>query len=163
MQSLNRRTPSLLGLCNTSTHTCDKKHKLSYFWLQDHPWRFRLLAPLMTREGNNFYKTESWDSSRNNTGRRHKRAFWVQNPRCKRGPLFSLESLIKTCLGFPLYTRRSRSETLILFGLNEQLGLNKNSADMCFDQLSLSLDRSNQAASKFFFLQLVLESWLESP
>ena len=94
MQVPNPRTPSLLRLCNKSTHTCDKKHKLLCLRLQDHPWRFRLSVPLMTREGSNFYNTESWDSSRNNTGRRH-----------ERGILLSLKNLIKTCLGFPLYTR----------------------------------------------------------
>jgi len=29
----------------------------------------------MIKEGNNFYNTRSWDSSRNNTGRRHERVF----------------------------------------------------------------------------------------
>ena len=69
------QTTSFLGLCNTSTHTCDKKYKLSCLWLQDHSWRFRSTAPLMTREGNNFCKTGSWDSLRNNIGRRPERAF----------------------------------------------------------------------------------------
>ena len=63
---------------------------LSYLWLQDYPWRFRSSAPLMTRECNNFYNTGSWDSSRNNTNRKYERVFWVQNPRNKRGTLFSL-------------------------------------------------------------------------
>ena len=41
----------------------------------------------------------------------------------KRGTLFSLrKALLKTCLGFPLYTRRSRSETLILNGIELLLG-----------------------------------------
>ena len=111
------RTTSFLGLCNTIIHTCEFETPLKGLsTLQDHPWRFRSSAPLMTREGNNFYNTGSWNSSRNNIGRRHKRAFWVQNPRYKGDTLFSLwKSLLKTCLGFPLYTRRSRFETLILF------------------------------------------------
>ena len=86
-------TTSFLGLCNTSTRTCDKKYKLSCLWLQDYPWKFRLSAPLMTIEGSNFYNTRSWDFSRNNTGRKHERAFWVQNPRYKRGTLLSLKRL----------------------------------------------------------------------
>ena len=46
--------------------------------------------------------------------------FWVQNPKYKRGTRgtqISLNSYLKTCLGFPSYTGRSRSETLILNGL----------------------------------------------
>ena len=38
--------------------------------------------------------------------------------------LLSLKSLIKTCLGFPLYTGRSRLETLILNGLEQLFGFN---------------------------------------
>ena len=159
MQAPNPQTPSLLGLCNTNTHTCDKKHKLSYLWLQDHPWRFRSSAPLMTREGNNFYSTRSWDSSRNNTGRGYERAFWVQNPRYKEGTLFSLwKALLKMCLGFPLITRRSRSKTLILFGFELLLGLIKI-LHTTLDRSSLSLDRSNQANFEIFFLQLTC-SWI---
>ena len=33
-------------------------------WLQDHPWRFRSSASLITREGSNFYNTGSRDFSR---------------------------------------------------------------------------------------------------
>ena len=83
MQAPNPRTPSFFGLCKTQTpmfvtlrsHSKVLQHKFSCLWLQDHPWRFRLSAPLMTGEGSNFYNTGSWDSSRNNTDRRHKRAF----------------------------------------------------------------------------------------
>ena len=111
------RTTSFLSLCNTSTHTCDKKHKLSYLWLQDHPWRFRSSTPLMTREGSNFYNTGSWDSSKNNIGSRHQRAFWVQNPRYKRGTLISLWKALKTLprvsLWCPLNTEKNGSR----FGL----------------------------------------------
>ena len=78
-----------------------------------------------SKEGNNFYNTRSRDSSRNNTGRRYERVFWVQNPRYKGGTLLSLwKAFLKMCLGFPLYTRRSRSETLILNGLELLFGLN---------------------------------------
>ena len=34
----------------------------------------------------------------------------------------SEKPFLKMCLGFPLYTRRSRSKTLILFGLELLLG-----------------------------------------
>ena len=142
-----------------------KKHKLSCLWLQDHPSRFRSLAPLMTREGSNFYNIGSWDSSRNNTGRRYERAFWVQNPKYKEGTLFSLwKVLLKTCLGFPLYTRRSRSEILILFWLELQLGLIKIlQIQLSIDQASLSISRTRQILKSSFCSLLVLESWLKSP
>ena len=152
MQAPNPQTPSLLDLCNTSTHTCDKKHKLSCLWLQDHSWRFRSSTPLMAREDSNFYNTGSWDSLRNNTGRIYKRAFLVQNPRYKRGTLFPLwKAFLKTCLGFPLYTKRSRTKTLILNGLELLFGLNSNSADTILDRSSLTFDRSSFAIlhSKF--------------
>ena len=55
----------------------------------------------------------------------------------------SLKSLLKTCLGFPLYTRKSRSETLILNGLELLFGLNSNSTDTILDQSSLTFDRSS--------------------
>ena len=62
------------------------------------------------------------DSSHNST--KTLKSFWVQNPRsAKRHTLLSLKSLLKTCLGFPLYTRRSRPETLILNGLELLFGL----------------------------------------
>jgi len=63
---------------NTNSPVCDSKttHGSS--------------TPLMTRKGSNFYNTESGDVSKNNTGRRHERDFWVQNPGYKRGSLFSL-------------------------------------------------------------------------
>ena len=49
--------------------------------------------------------------------------FLVQNPRYKKRHTFlSLKSLTKTCLGFPLYTRRSGFETLILNRLELCLG-----------------------------------------
>ena len=49
----------------------------------------------------------------------------LRNPKIqKRHTLLSLKNLIKTCLGFPLYTRRSRPETLILFWLKLLFGLN---------------------------------------
>ena len=134
MQALRPWTHSFFGLCKTQTptfvtlrlHSKVYQHKLSCLWLQDHPWRFRSSAPLMTREGSNFFNTRSWDCSGNNISRRYERAFWVQNSWYKRGTLFSLwKVLLKMCLGFPLYTRRSRSETLILFGLELLLGLIK--------------------------------------
>ena len=73
------------------------------------------------------------------------REIWVQNPKIqKRHSLLSLQSLLKMCLEFPLYTGRSRFETLILNGL----GWVGNSAEkticMTFDRLSLILDRSSQ-------------------
>ena len=37
MQAPNPQILSQLGLCNTRTHTCDKKYKFSCLWLQDHP------------------------------------------------------------------------------------------------------------------------------
>ena len=165
MQALNPQTPSLLGLCNRSTHTCDKKLKLSCLWLQDHPWKLRSSAPLMTREGSNFYNTGSWDISRNNTGRKYERTFWVQNPRYKEGTLFSLwKALLKMCLGFSLYTRRSRSETLILFRLELLLGLIKIlQMRLLIDRACLSINWNRQILKSSFCNLLVLESWLESP
>ena len=61
------------------------------------------------------------------------------------------KALTKTCLEFPLYTRRSRSETLILNGLELLFGLNSNSADTILDRSSLTFDRSSFAIlhSKF--------------
>ena len=143
------RTTSFLGLCNTSTHTCDKKHKLSYLWLQDHPWRFRSSTPLMTREGSNFYNTGSWDSSKNNAGSRHQRAFWVQNPRYKRGTLISLWKALKTLprvsLWCPLNTEK----------MDHDLGFKRISyglfmfANFCwsvtFDWSNIIFDRSSLA------------------
>ena len=160
MQAPNPQTPSLLGLCNTSTHTCDKKHKLSCLWLQDHLWRFRLSVALMTREGSNFYNTGSWDSSRNNTDRRYERSFWVQNPRYKEGTLFSLwKALLKTCFGFPLFTRRSISETLILFGLELLLGLIKIlQIRLWIDRACLLIGRTRQILKSSFCSLLVLQS-----
>ena len=55
----------------------------------------------------------------------------------------SLKSLLKTCLGFPLYTRKSRSETLILNGLELLFGLNSNSTDTILDRSSLTFNRSS--------------------
>ena len=74
------------------------------------------------------------------------REIWVQNPKIqKRHSLLSLQSLLKMCLEFPLYTGRSRFETLILNGL----GWVGNSAEkticMTFDQSSLIIGRSSQA------------------
>ena len=160
MQAPNPQTPSLLGLCNTSTHTCDKKQKLSCLWLQEGLWRFRLSVALMTREGSNFYNTGSWDSSRNNTDRRYERSFWVQNPRYKEGTLFSLrKALLKTCFGFPLFTRRSISETLILFGLELLLGLIKIlQIRLWIDRACLSIGRTRQILKSSFCSLLVLES-----
>ena len=52
--------------------------------------------------------------------------FWVQNPKYKggtRGTLISLSLPSQKCdLGFPLYSGRSRSETLILNGLKLLFG-----------------------------------------
>ena len=78
------------------SHSKFYQYKLSYLWLQDYSWRFRSSAPLMTREGSNFYNIRSWDFSRKNIGRRYERAFWVQNPKHKRGTLFSLWKSLKT-------------------------------------------------------------------
>ena len=144
MIALSPRTTFFLSLCNTSTHTCDKKHKLSCLWLQDHPWKFRSSAPLMTREGSNFYNTGFWDSSRNNTDRRHERAFWVETLDLqKRHTLLSLKSFIKIWLEFPLYTRRIRSETLIFNRFELLFELNSNSANTTLNRSSLFFDRSN--------------------
>ena len=106
----------------------------------------------MSREGSNFYNIGFWDSLRNNTGRRHEKTFWVQNPRYKRDTLFSLYKVfLKMCLGFPLYTRISRFETLILNRLELLFKLNSNSADTILDWSSLTFDRSSFAIlhSKF--------------
>ena len=93
-------TTSFLDLCKTSTHTCDKKHKLSCLWLQYYSWKLRSSAPLMTREGSNFY-IGSWYFLRNNTGI------------YKRGTLFSLWKVLKTLsrvsLWCPLNTRKNGS------------------------------------------------------
>ena len=46
--------------------------------LKDHPWKFRSLAPLMTSDGNNFYSTGSWVSSKLIAGKRFKRVFGIE-------------------------------------------------------------------------------------
>ena len=54
------------------------------------------------------------------------REVWVQNPKTKRGTrgtLISLSSVSKTWLRVPLYSGRSRSETLIFNGLKLLFGL----------------------------------------
>ena len=51
-----------------------------------------------------------------------------------------------------IYTKRSRSETLILFGLELLFGLDSNSTDMILDRSSLFLDRLNLADFEVFFL-----------
>ena len=94
------------------------------------------------------------DSSHNLT--KTLESFWVQNPKStKEAHSYLSKSLLKTCLRFSLYTRRSRPKTLILNGLELLFGLNTNSTDMILDRLSLFLDRSNQTISELFFLQLV--------
>ena len=94
------------------------------------------------------------DSSHNLT--KTLESFWVQNPKStKEAHSYHSKSLLKTCLRFSLYTRRSRPKTLILNGLELLFGLNTNSADMILDRLSLFLARSNQTISELFFLQLV--------
>ena len=94
------------------------------------------------------------DSSHNLT--KTLESFWVQNPKStKEAHSYLSKGLLKTCLRFSLYTRRSRPKTLILNGLELLFGLNTNSADMILDRSSLFLDRSNQAISELFFLQLV--------
>ena len=73
------------------------------------------------------------------------REIWVQNPKIqKRHSLLSLQSLLKMCLEFPLYTGRSRFETLILNGLGWVGNSAKKTICMTFDRLSLILDRSSQ-------------------
>ena len=67
----------------------------------------------------------------------------------------SLKNLIKMCLGFPLYTRRSRPKTLILNGLELLFGLNFNSVDTILDRSSLTFDRSSFAIFHSKFLHLV--------
>ena len=94
------------------------------------------------------------DSSHNLT--KTLESFWVQNPKStKEAHSYLSKSLLKTCLRFSLYTRRSRPKTLILNGLELLFGLNTNSTDMILDRLSLFLDWSNQTISELFFLQLV--------
>ena len=94
------------------------------------------------------------DSSHNLT--KTLESFWVQNPKStKEAHSYLSKGLLKTCLRFSLYTRRSRPKTLILNGLELLFRLNTNSADMILDRSSLFLDRSNQAISELFFLQLV--------
>ena len=67
----------------------------------------------------------------------------------------SLKNLIKTCLEFPLYTRRSRPKTLILNGLELLFKLNSNFVDMILDQSSLTFDRSSFTILHSKFLHLV--------
>ena len=64
------------------------------------------------------------DSSRNST--KTLESFWVQNPRSTKEAHSSLSKkpFLKTCLRFPLYTRRSRPETLILNELELLFELN---------------------------------------
>ena len=69
-------------------------------------------------------------------------------------PNLSLKAFLKMCLGFPLYTRRIRSETLILNGLELLFGLNSNSADKILDRSSLTFDRSSFAILHNKFLHL---------
>ena len=72
--------------------------------------------------------------------------FWVQNPKYKkgtRGTQISLNSRLKTCLGFPLYTGRNRSETLILMGLGWVRNSIEKTICTTFDRSSLIHDRSS--------------------
>ena len=64
------------------------------------------------------------------------------------------KALIKTRLGFPLYTKRSRFETLILNGLELLFRLNSNSADTILDRSSLTLDQLSFAILHSKFLRL---------
>ena len=66
----------------------------------------------------------------------------------------SLKAFLKMCLGFPLYARRIRSETLILNGLELLFGLNSNSAEKILDRSSLTFDRSSFAILHNKFLHL---------
>ena len=66
----------------------------------------------------------------------------------------SLKAFLKTCLEFPLYTRRIKSKTLILDGLELLFGLNSNSTDKILDQSSLTFDRSSFAILHSKFLHL---------
>ena len=94
------------------------------------------------------------DSSHNLT--KTLESFWVQNPKStKEAHSYLSKGLLKTCLRFSLYARRSRPKTLILNGFELLFRLNTNSADMILDRSSLFLDRLNQAISELFFLQLV--------
>ena len=157
---LDLQQPQFFLLVTLKLHSKVYQQKLSCLWLQEGLWRFRLSVALMTREGSNFYNTGSWDSSRNNTDRRYERSFWVQNPRYKEGTLFSLwKALLKTCFGFPLFTRRSISETLILFGLELLLGLIKIlQIRLWIDRACLSIGRTRQILKSSFCSLLVLES-----
>ena len=62
------------------------------------------------------------------------------------------KALIKTCLRFPLYTRRSRFETLILNGLELLFELNSNSADTIIDRSSFVILQSKFLHSARFKL-----------
>ena len=146
-------------------HSKVYQHKLSYLWLQDHPWRFRSSTPLMTSDGSNFYNTGSWVSSRNNTSRRYERVFWIQNPRYKKRHTFlTLKSLTKTCLGFPLYTRRSIFETLILNRLELCLGwLKILRTRVSTGRAYFLINRTRQFLNSSLCNLYILESWLVSP
>ena len=78
------------------------------------------------------------------------REFFGTKPQIyKRGTRFTLisllKNLIKMCLRFPLYTRRRRSETLILNGLNCCLGLIQIlQIQFSIDRALLSIDQTLQ-------------------
>ena len=56
-------------------YNSDNKKRRYIQSLKNHPWKFRSLAPLMTSDGNNFYSTGSWVSSKLIAGKRFKRVF----------------------------------------------------------------------------------------
>ena len=72
-------------------------------------------------------------------------SFWVQNPRYKkRHTLFSLKSLIKTCLGFFLYTMSKTLNSTRHMDLGWVGKFCRKTICTSFNQSNLILDRSSQ-------------------
>ena len=113
MQAPNPQTPSLLGLCNTSPHTCDKKKKNSLVCDSkttheglEHPHLWWLAKAATST-------TPNLEILQGLTPVEDKREFFGYKTLDlqKRHTLLSLKSLIKTCFGFPLYTGSALLET----------------------------------------------------
>ena len=171
MQVSNPWTPFFLdSLPNTSTLACvffkfqwqqlEWSSRCGELLLLENPKFMWRKAP--QRSHKRFTQTVIWATIQLSSNQDF-REVWVQNPKTKRGTRGILISLSlqsqKRGLGFPLYSGRSRSETLILNGLKLLFGPTYNSADTIFDWSSLFFDRSNQAEYEIFFLQLVC-SWI---
>ena len=119
-----------------------QQHKLTCLWLWDFTQRFWISLDV-DLVCNNFYNTRFWDSSRNNIGRRHERAFGYKTLNLqKRHTLLSLKSLIKTCLEFLLYTRSKILNPTCLLGLGWFNNFAENYWFTRFDRSNLTFDRS---------------------